>query len=79
MRRPFVFADEPISRDSIQTLQSLTDRAKSGDITGVAYSITTKGKGFSAGVTGLLHDSPVFAIGTVVVLLYKLVMKAVGK
>jgi hypothetical protein len=79
MTRPFVFADDPVSHDTVKDFESLAERARSGEVTGAAYTITTKSKGYSANVTGLLHDSPAFAIGTVVILLYRLVMRAIGR
>ena len=79
MTRPFVFADDPISHDTVQAFEALAERARSGDVTGAAYTITTKNKGYSANATGILYDSPAFAIGTVVILLYRLVMRAIGR
>jgi hypothetical protein len=63
----------------VKDLEDLTAKAKRGEVTGLAYSVTTKGKGYNVNATGLLYDSPAFAIGTVVVLLYRLLMRAVGK
>ncbi len=77
--KPFAFADDPVSHDTLKTLETLTARAKLGEVTGLAYSVTTKNKGYSANATGVLYDSPAFAIGTVVILLYKLVLRAIDK
>jgi len=82
MTKPFVFADGPVSHDTVQTLEMLTAMAKRGEATGIAYTVTTdinKTKGYNVNATGLLHESPAFAIGTVVILLYRLVMRAIGR
>lgn len=82
MTRPFVFVDAPVSHDTVQTLKMLTAMAERGEATGIAYTVTTRinrKKGYNTNATGLLYDSPTFAIGVVVVLLYKLVMRAVGR
>jgi hypothetical protein len=81
MTRPFAFADESVSHDTVQALEMLTAMAKRGEATGLAYTVTTvidKKKGYNVNATGLLHDSPAFAIGTVVILLYRLVIRAIG-
>lgn len=82
MTKPFAFADEPVSHDTIQVLEMLTTMAKRGEATGIAYTVTTninKEKGYRVNAAGLLHNSPAFAIGTVVILLYRLVMRAIGR
>jgi hypothetical protein len=82
MTKPFAFADEPVSHDTIQVLEMLTAMAKRGEATGIAYTVTTninKKKGYSVNTAGLLYTSPAFAIGTVVILLYRMVMRAIGK
>jgi hypothetical protein len=79
MTQPFSFTDVPISHDTVKDLEDLTAKARRGEVTGLAYAVTTKGKGYNVNATGLLYDSPAFAIGTVVVLLYRLLLRATGK
>ena len=81
MTRPFVFVDAPVSHDTVQTLKMLTAMAERGEATGLAYTVTTRinrKKGYNVNATGLLYDSPAFAIGVVVILLYRLVMRAIS-
>jgi hypothetical protein len=79
MTQPFTFTGAAISHDTVKDLEDLTDKARRGEVTGLAYAVTTKGKGYNVNATGLLYDSPAFAIGTVVVLLYRLLLRATGK
>lgn len=82
MTRPFAFVDPPVSHDTVQALKTLTAMAERGEATGLAYTVTTvvdRKKGYNVNATGLLYDSPAFAIGTVVILLYRLVMRAIGR
>ena len=79
MTKPFTLAPEPISHDTVHVLKTLTAGAERGDVTGMAYVVTERGKSYQVNATGLIYDSPTFGIGTVVVLLYRLVMRAIGR
>lgn len=79
MSKPFAFVRDTISHDTVEAFESLADRARRGEVTGVAATITTKDKGFSTLAAGLLYESKTFAVGTVVILLYRLVMRAIGR
>lgn len=79
MTKPFSFVRESISHDTVEACESLTERARRGEVTGMAATVTTADKGYSTVTTGLLHESKTFAIGTVVILLYRLVMRATGR
>ncbi|SEO78743.1 hypothetical protein [Nitrosovibrio sp. Nv6] len=79
MTGPFKFVASPISHDTVEALEMLLDGARRGDVSGLAYTFTDKKKKYRANTTGLLYESPAFAIGTVVVLLYRLVMRAIGR
>lgn len=78
MTKPFVFVTDAISHDTVEAFETLAARARRGEITGVAATVTTKDKGFSTVAAGLLYESKTFAVGTVVILLYRLVMRAIG-
>jgi hypothetical protein len=78
MTKPFSFAERPVSHDTLQALRDLTEGAERGDVTGMAYIATEKGKTYQVNATGLIYDSPTFGIGTVIILLYRLVMRAIG-
>lgn len=79
MTKPFTLAERPVSHDTLQALKTLTAGAEAGEVTGMAYIVTEKGKTYQANATGLIYESPTFGIGTVVILLYRLVMRAIGK
>jgi hypothetical protein len=79
MSKPFAFVRDTISHDTVEAFEALTDRARRGEITGVAATVTTKDKGFSTVAAGLLYESKTFAVGTVVILLYRMVMRAIGR
>jgi hypothetical protein len=79
MSKPFAFVRDTISHDTVEAFETLADRARRGEITGVAATVTTKDKGFSTVAAGLLYESKTFAVGTVVILLYRMVMRAIGK
>ncbi|SCX93048.1 hypothetical protein SAMN05216420_101366 [Nitrosospira sp. Nl5] len=79
MTKPFTFVRETISHDTAEAFENLAARARSGEITGGAATFTTRDKGFGTVATGLLYESKTFAVGTVVILLYRMVMRAVGR
>lgn len=78
MKPTFKFIDETISHDTIETLESLLDRAKRGEVLGIAYSVMNKKRNFNVDVTGELGRSPVFALGTLLVLMHCLLKRVVG-
>jgi hypothetical protein len=79
MTKPFTLADGAVSHDTLQALRELTASAERGGVTGMAYIVTERGKTYQVNATGLIYDSPTFGIGTVVILLYRLVMRAIGR
>jgi hypothetical protein len=79
MTKPFTFVRETISHDTVEAFETLAARARAGEITGGAATFTTKDKGFGTVATGLLYESKTFAVGTVAILLYRMVLRAVGR
>lgn len=79
MRPPFAFVDESISHETIRTLELLLEKAKRGDIIGLAYAVMNKKRTYNTDSAGELHRNPTYALGTVIVLAYKLLLRAVGK
>jgi hypothetical protein len=78
MTKPiFGLAQDTISHDTVEALQTLLDKAKRGDVIGIAYSVMNKKRTYHVDAAGELHRNPTFAIGTVIVLVYRLVKKAV--
>lgn len=79
MTKPFTLVRETISHDTAEAFEDLAARARSGEITGGAVTYTTKSKGFGAVATGLLYESKTFAVGAVAIMLYRMVLQAVGR
>ena len=73
----FGLAQDTISHDTVEALQTLLDKAKQGDVIGIAYSVMNKKRSYHVDSAGELHRNPTFAIGTIVVLLYRLIKRAV--
>lgn len=73
----FGLAQDTISHDTVEALETLLDKARRGDVIGIAYSVMNKKRSYLVDSAGELHRNPTFAIGTVVVLLYRLVKRAV--
>lgn len=79
MKPPFVLAQDTISHDTVEALQFLLDEAKKGNLIGIVFAamyIKPKRR-FAADAAGEADRNPTFAIGILVVLLYKLLIKAI--
>ena len=79
MRQPFAFVDESLSHDTILALEVLLEKAKRGDIIGMAYAVMNRKRSYNVDSTGEMYRNATYALGTVVVLAYKLLLKASGK
>lgn len=79
MKEPFKLVHDTISHDTIEALKTLLSEAIAGNLIGIAFTAMYKQGNFKVNTAGESHKSTTFAIGTVVVLLYKLVCKVVGK
>lgn len=79
LRPPFKFAEEQISHDTVQALRELLGKAEKGEVIGVAYSVMNRKRSYNVCTAGELHRNPTYAMGTVLVLLYRLLMRAVGE
>lgn len=77
MKPPFVLAQDPISHDTVEALQTLLDEAKKGHLIGISFAAmyTKPRRRFVTEAAGEADRNPTFAISTVVVLLYKLLMR----
>jgi hypothetical protein len=77
--KPFTLVKETISHDTAEAFEALAARARSGEINGGAVTYTTRNKGFGTVATGLLYESKTFAVGTVAIMLYRMVLRAAGR
>jgi hypothetical protein len=81
MKPPFMLSRDTISHDTVEVLQVLLEEAKKGNLIGIVFATmyTKPSRRYTTEAAGEADRNPTFAIGIVVVLLYRLVMKAVGK
>lgn len=79
MKPPFVLAQDTISHDTVEALQTLLDEAKKGNLIGIAFAAmyTKPTRRYATEAAGEADRNPTFALGTVIVLLYKLLLKIV--
>lgn len=57
-----------LSRDTLECLEALHQKAKNGEVTGIAFVAMLGRKGYVADVAGAAHTNPTYALGAVSVL-----------
>ena len=67
-RAPFVLIQDTISTDTVECLSQLLEHAKTGEITGIAFAVMLKRRGYIANSAGEAFRSPTFARGMVAAL-----------
>lgn len=65
MRRPFHLIPDAVSTDTVECLQLLLSRARSGEVVGLAYCAMLKKRAYIVNTAGMAHDSPTFARGMI--------------
>lgn len=70
MKAPFrlVALDAPVSHDTVQCLEALLERARRGEVLGVAYAAMYRGREFRVHTCGEMHRNPTFTRGAVAAL-----------
>lgn len=70
MKQPFrlVALDAPVSHDTVKCLEALLERAKQGDIIGIAYAVMYRRREFRVHTCGEMHRNPTFTRGAVAAL-----------
>lgn len=68
----FKLAEDSISHETVEALETLLDKAKKGDIIGIAFSVMNKQRTYNTNTAGELHRNMTFAVGTLMVLVARL-------
>lgn len=67
-RPPFALVADGVSTDTVECLELLLQRAKRGEVIGLAYCAMLHQRAFVVNTAGEAHRSPVFARGMVAAL-----------
>lgn len=67
-RPPFRLIPDTISTDTVTCLELLLDRARTGEVIGLAFCAMLKQRAFIVNTAGAAHESPTFARGMVAAL-----------
>lgn len=68
MRKPYRLIPDIVSTDTIECLQLLLNRAKAGEVIGLAFCAMLKQRAYIVNTAGVAHESPTFARGMVAAL-----------
>lgn len=68
MRRPFVLVPDEVSNDTVQCLETLLDRARAGEVIGIAFAAALRHRAYITNSAGECHRSPTWARGMVAAL-----------
>jgi hypothetical protein len=79
METPFRLIQGTISHDTVKAAKTLVADAESGELLGFAVAAIYRQGGYQADATGEAYKSPTFAIGTVIILLYKLIKLVISR
>lgn len=79
MKRVFGLAEDKISHETVAALRTLLAKAERGDIIGIAFTIMNKQRTYNVNTAGELHRNMTFAIGTLMVLVGRLLYQIIKK
>ncbi len=81
MKPPFILKPDAVSDSTVKALQNLLEDAKQGNLIGISFAAmyTKPNRTYVTNTAGEARRNPTFAIGTVIILLYKLIIKVTGK
>lgn len=79
MDEPFKLVRNKLSHDSIESAKKLVADTESGECIGFAVTAMYKKGSYTINTTGEAHNSPTFAIGMVVMLLYQLIKNVISR
>jgi hypothetical protein len=70
MKPPFrlVPIDGSVSHDTVQCLEALLEKARAGEVIGVAYAVMYRRRQYRVHSCGEMHKNPTFARGAVAAL-----------
>lgn len=75
----FKLAEDVISHETVEALQTLLDKAKRGDIIGIAFAVMNKQRTYNTNTAGELHRNMTFAVGTLMVLIARLLRDIISR
>lgn len=65
---PAILLRDAVSRDTIEALEQLLTAAKSGEIAGMAFAISLRGRRFLTNTTGACYRDPTLTRGMIAAL-----------
>lgn len=75
----FKLADEAVSHETVEALESLLNKAKNGDVIGIAFVAMNKQRTYNTNTAGELHRNMTFAVGTLMVLVARLLREILNR
>lgn len=68
MKQPFTLIPDTVSTDTVECLKLLLNRARRGEVIGLAYCAVLKQRSYIVNTAGVAYQSPTFARGMVAAL-----------
>lgn len=68
MRRPFDLVPDNVSHDTVRCLETLLDRARTGEVIGIAFAVMLKRRAYIVNSAGEAHRNPTFSRGMIAAL-----------
>lgn len=65
---PATLMKDVVSRDTVEALEQLLEAAKAGDIAGLAFAVSLKGRRFVTNTTGACYRDPTLTRGMIAAL-----------
>lgn len=79
MKKPFTLAPGHISDDVVESLEFLLERAKSGEVFGIAYVAQLRPRSLIMDTAGESHRNPMFALSQLTILMAQLTDRVRGR
>lgn len=65
---PAVLLKDAVSRDTVEALEQLLEAAKAGEISGMAFAVSLRGKRYVTNTTGACYRDPTLSRGMIAAL-----------
>lgn len=65
MKPPFVLIPDNVSTDTVKCLELLLNRARRGEVIGIAYAAMLKKRAYIVNTAGTAYESPTFTRGMI--------------
>lgn len=79
MKKPFTLAPGHVSDDVVESLEFLLERARNGEVFGIAYVAQMKPRAVIMDTAGESHRNPLFALSMLNVLMAQLTDRVRGR